>query len=316
MAVHTHPLISTIRMPIVLAAFALLMSGCALFAFHIHDARKATGPITSATTATTTPSQDAFMGIHLAAESAIVYDLSTGQVLFSQDGERQLPLASLTKLLSVYAALDTLPPTASIVISSSSLAMDGDYGFHEGESFVLRDLARFTLVSSANDAAEAIVEAADTYVGESTETLLAQTIAKLGLSHTRATNGTGLDENLQVSGGYGSARDVAILAGALLKKDPELAHATTKTSASVYSSGGTLHTLPNTNQDVVHVPGALLSKTGFTDLAGGNLVVIFDAGIGHPIALVVLGSTRDARFTDVDRLLQATLAYFAGGTHT
>jgi D-alanyl-D-alanine carboxypeptidase len=56
----------------------------------------------------------------------------------------------------------------------------------------------------------------------------------------------------------------------------------------------------------------MMSKTGYTDLAGGNLAVVFDAGIGHPVAVVVLGSTKEERFTDVQRLVRATSAQFAG----
>ena len=56
----------------------------------------------------------------------------------------------------------------------------------------------------------------------------------------------------------------------------------------------------------------LLSKTGLTDLAGGNLSLVFDVGIGHPVAVVVLGSTKSARFTDGVELVHATLAHFAG----
>ena len=59
------------------------------------------------------------------------------------------------------------------------------------------------------------------------------------------------------------------------------------------------------------MPGLLRSKTGFTDLAGGNLAVIFDAGMNHPVAIVVLGSTQSGRFTDVKTLMAATLAHFA-----
>jgi D-alanyl-D-alanine carboxypeptidase len=60
----------------------------------------------------------------------------------------------------------------------------------------------------------------------------------------------------------------------------------------------------------------LLSKTGFTDLAGGNLAIVFDAGVNHPVAVVVLGSTEDSRFTDVSELVGATLAHFAGTVPT
>ena len=47
------------------------------------------------------------------------------------------------------------------------------------------------------------------------------------------------------------------------------------------------------------IPGAEVSKTGFTDLAGGNLGVIVDVSVGHPVAIIVLGSTRNGRFEDV-----------------
>jgi D-alanyl-D-alanine carboxypeptidase len=71
----------------------------------------------------------------------------------------------------------------------------------------------------------------------------------------------------------------------------------------------------NTDPIVKTVPHLLLSKTGFTDLAGGNLALVFDAGIQHPIAVVVLGSTKSARFTDGAALVAATLAHFAGVAH-
>ena len=267
-------------------------------------------PLPIATTTVTAP--NAFMGLRLAGESAIVYDLSNGQTLYSQNADRQLPLASLTKLLSVYAGLQSLTLTTSITISSTSLAAEGDYGLTEGESFTFGSLAKFTLVASANDAAEAIAEAVETARGMDARTMLAGAAAAAGLSKTYAVNGSGLDVSTTQSGGYGSARDVAILAGKVLQKAPAIAEATTQPSITVRSLEGTVHSLPNTNQEVTHVPGILLSKTGYTDLAGGNLVVVFDAAIGHPVAVVVLGSTRDGRFADVDRLMQATRDYFAG----
>ena len=51
----------------------------------------------------------------------------------------------------------------------------------------------------------------------------------------------------------------------------------------------------------------IASKTGFTNLAGGNLAIVFDAGFMHPIAIVVLGSTIDGRFSDILKLQRAAL---------
>lgn len=281
-------------------------------------------PQTQAIVATSTPASsplpaavvaaDPFASMHLSGQAAIVVDLSNGHTLYSQNADKELPLASLTKLLTIFAAQKALSPSSPVTMSSTSLAQDGDYGFSEGETFAYKDIARLAMVNSSNDAAEAIAEAASTAQGVSVSDLMARTIAQAGLSHTSAVNGTGLDVDTTEAGAYGSARDIAKLAGEFLTAVPDVAKATTKPSATAYSTAGVAHSLPNTNPDVASMPGMLMSKTGYTDLAGGNLAIVFDAGIGHPIAVVVLGSTRDARFTDVEKLMRATLASFSQQT--
>jgi D-alanyl-D-alanine carboxypeptidase len=79
------------------------------------------------------------------------------------------------------------------------------------------------------------------------------------------------------------------------------------------SEDGFIHTAENTNKQVYSFPGLLGSKTGYTDYAGGNLAVVFDAGLNHPIAVVVLGSSLDGRFTDVRKLVDATAEYMTSG---
>ena len=80
---------------------------------------------------------------------------------------------------------------------------------------------------------------------------------------------------------------------------------TTEARASVTGRYGSLLTATNTN-DYISIPGLIGSKTGFTDLAGGNLAVIYDAGLNHLIAVVVLNSSRQGRFSDVEALVQLT----------
>lgn len=297
-----------------LAVLAVVVAPIALFAAFWERSDLSGDLITTPhPLATTTPTgPNPYAGIDIAGRAAIVYDLSTGQALFSQDADRQLPLASLTKLLSAYAGARAFSPATPITISSTSLAAEGESGLFESETFAFSDLARYSLVGSSNDAAEAITEAVSQRSGVQPAAMLAGAAASAGLTKTRATNGTGLDVDLATSGGYGSARDVAILAGELIKAAPDVAKATTHPSVTVRSASGIVHTLPNTNQGAIRVPGILLSKTGFTDLAGGNLVVVFDAGIDHPVAVVVLGSTVEGRFSDVNRLIDATHQYFAG----
>jgi D-alanyl-D-alanine carboxypeptidase (penicillin-binding protein 5/6) len=260
--------------------------------------------------AASTQSADPFTGLHLSGQAAIVVDLSNGHTLYSQNADAQLPLASLTKLLTIYEAQKVLSANSVVTMSSTSLAQDGDYGFKEGETFAYADIARLALTASSNDAAEAIAEAAEAVTGQSPEQFMANAVHAAGLSHTQASNGTGLDIDTTEAGAYGSARDIAQLAGEFSTAVPSVSKATTKRSVTITSLEGVSHSLANTNPDVSSLPGLILSKTGYTDLAGGNLAIVFDAGIGHPVAIVVLGSTRDARFTDVEKLMHATLTSF------
>jgi D-alanyl-D-alanine carboxypeptidase (penicillin-binding protein 5/6) len=302
---------------LLIAGTIVLIGGVALGTIALIgiDNLKPQKAMTTNIASSTLPIPNAYANLHLIGEAAIVYDLKTGDTLYAQDADQALPLASLTKLITMYGATGVLQDSSPVTITPSALAQNGDIadlGFSEGETFAFKDISRLALVASSNTAAAAIEEAAAASKHVSDTQLLASAIANAGLAHTRATNGTGLDINTEEAGAYGSARDIAILAGTLLVKAPDIAGSTIATSITIRSKQGTVHALPNTNQDVVRVPGILLSKTGFTDLAGGNLVVVYDAGIGHPVAVVVLGSTRDGRFSDVSQLINATGAHFAG----
>lgn len=266
---------------------------------------------TSAAIATSTV-PNAFAEVPIEAKAAIVYDLAFDEILYAKNADAQLPLASLTKLLTVYAALSNLSPETPITISAEAARLEAPRAFSAGQTFALADLARLTLVASLNDGAAAIATATALRENRSQYEALAGAAAALDLSQTYAVNGHGLDVSTAVSGGYGSAHDLARLAGALAVKSPLIAMATTRNYAEASSLGGTSFRVKNTDPLVNTIPGLILSKTGFTDLAGGNLALVFDAGIGHPIAIVVLGSSPKARFTDGSALVAATLAHFAG----
>jgi D-alanyl-D-alanine carboxypeptidase len=301
--------------PLIIALLGLA-GGVAAIAFFMPQSRTDTAAAQSAAAvlaSSTPPAPDAYAHISLIGKAAIVYDLTNGQTLYAQNANAPLPLASITKLLTMYAATSALSPNSSVTMTAQDLAETNDAadnGFAVGETFTFEDLARLTLAASSNNGAEAIAEAADQAESTNTSSLLASAATMLGLTQTAATNASGLDVNTEVSGGYGSAHDIAILAGALTKKAPLIAEATTLPSISITSSDGKRHTFANTDIDVTHYPGLLLSKTGYTDLAGGNLVIVYDAGINHPVAIVVLGSTESGRFTDVSQLMRATLAHF------
>ncbi len=252
-----------------------------------------------------------FSNVDVQAKAAIVIDLKNDRVLFEKDADAQLPLASLTKLLAVYAAVDAFPLEKKIAISARDANVDAPRAFTNGDAIPLGQLARLTLTASLNDGASAMVDAVAREKGESSAQVLTRTANALGLTETYANNGNGLDLTGSVSGAYGSARDMARLAGALVRRAPDIAIATTRSFAAEQVAGGASYRVKNTNPDVRRVPQLLLSKTGYTDLAGGNLALVFDVGIEHPVAVVVLGSTKASRFTDSELLVKATRAYFA-----
>ena len=257
----------------------------------------------------TAPKPNVYEGVKLSAKAAVVYDLTTGEVLFAHNAEAQLPLASLTKLVTVYASAEVMGDGV-VSITAESLAPEGDTGFTVGQTFTYTELAKLAMVGSSNDAAEAIALSAEKRYAKQ-GSLMAGAISALGLTQTYVTNGTGLDQTTSLSGGYGSAFDIAVLAGAFLQRIPEVAKATTLSSITTTSREGKSYTLKNTNPDAETISGLMLSKTGYTDLAGGNLAIVYDAGIRHPIAIVVLGSTKDERFLDVYNLVRATGKYFS-----
>jgi D-alanyl-D-alanine carboxypeptidase len=89
--------------------------------------------------------------------------------------------------------------------------------------------------------------------------------------------------------------------------------ATTYDSLQFSSLDGVAYLAENTNIIAKTVPGLLASKTGYTDLAGGNLAIAFDAGLAHPVIVVVLGSSQEGRFTDVEKLIAASVTKIGQG---
>lgn len=294
------------------AGFALLFASgvLAVFLFVPLAPRTPSAPAEMAVATSTAP--NAYADMPIEAKAAIVYDLALGQTLYEKNADAQLPLASLTKLLTVYAALAEMPSSAPVTITAEALRVEGPRAFSKGQTFALADLARLTLVASLNDGAAAIASAVAKRLDRPSQEVLAAAAAALGLPQTYAVNGSGLDANAAISGGYGSARDLARLAGAIVHTYPDIASATTKPFAEASAMNGVSFKVKNTDPMVDTIPGLLLSKTGYTDLAGGNLAIVFDAAIGHPVAVVVLGSSVKERFTDAATLIAASFAHFAG----
>lgn len=255
--------------------------------------------------------------VSVSAESAYVYDMTDGTTLFAKNPDTPLALASVTKLMLAAVVSDYLSPSNTVPITTSSLAPEGDSGLIVGESWRMQELLDFTLIMSSNDGAAALAEAAGRVVLAqhpeapqdpvlATVWAMNQKASTLGLTKTYYLSPNGLDASETMAGAYGSARDMAILFAYIVRTHPQAVAATAYQRDTFTSLEGTRHTAVTTNDSIGTIPGLIAGKTGYTDLAGGNLAIVFDTSLGHPIVVVVLGSTKDNRFSDVQ-----TLAEFA-----
>lgn len=259
-----------------------------------------------------------FDALSLQAKAVYVYDMADQRELYSRNSNAQLPLASLTKIMMTVTTLSILPQNSIITIDANALKSEGNSGLMDNERFHLVDLIELTLLESSNDGASAIANSAgssgilpvsDNFGRGSFVDSMNILAGKLDMNQTYFLNPTGLDETTGLSGAYGSAKDVANLFSYAISKYPEIFGVTTNENREFESVDLLKHKVKNTNTFVSKIPSLLASKTGYTDLAGGNLVIAFDAGVNHPIIVSVLGSTEKGRFEDAEKLVFASLEF-------
>lgn len=251
-----------------------------------------------------------FESVSLSADAAIVLDIQSGEVLYEKNADTRLPLASLTKVPLAFVVAESLDPQLFITLQEPLPALPDANGIAAGARLRVQDLIDYTLAASSNEGAVVLSRIADGAIRErfpeAPETLAVlwrmNTLAgERRLSQTSFANPTGLDVDETTAGAYGSARDTAWFFAFFAEKNPDIFAKTTK---SAFSFGPVA--VGNTNQALSAIPGFVLGKTGFTDLAGGNLAVVFEAHLGRPVAIVVLGSTKEGRFADVRTLVNLT----------
>ena len=261
---------------------------------------------------------DQFPQVSLEAKAAYVYDLRTGEVIFSKNEDKRLPLASLTKLMSALVARDISPDYGIVTVGEEALENDGDSGLFRDEKWALKDLLDFSLITSSNDGMRAVAlalgalsraDATDDEIINDFVGRMNEKASDLGLKNTYFWNETGLDQSDIKGGAYGTAEDVTALMAFIIMEFPDLLAATQESVSEFASLDNNVHVARNTNDIISDIPGLLASKTGFTDTAGGNLSIIFDPELGRPIVVTVLGSTEGGRFDDVKKLVEASLEY-------
>ena len=158
----------------------------------------------------------------IGAESYLVIDAATGDVLASENARMRLPPASLTKIMTSYIIADEIEQGRitlddRVPISVKAWRMEGSRMFiREGTEVSVADLLRGIVIQSGNDASVAMAE----YIAGDEEAfagLMTQTAKSLGMDNTNFINATGLPDEMH----YTTAEDLAILTRALINRFPE-----------------------------------------------------------------------------------------------
>lgn len=243
------------------------------------------------------------------AKAVFVYDATTDKILYEKNADEAIPLASIAKLATAITANILIPENQKITISDKSLLTSGDNGLIAGEVWNRDDLLGFMLVVSSNDAAMAIKESYEKS-GKDFIKEVNSNLQKIGLDRTTVYTPSGLDTGGR-PGAIGSASDVAKLALYFLEAMPDIAKKTTMSQSEFRNVNGKSHFISNTNDLTVQIDNLLASKTGYTNLAGGNLVIVYRVPVfGNTVVIVVLGSTKNDRFVDISRYMEGVENYY------
>ena len=226
----------------------------------------------------------------LAAKSWLLIEISSGQVLAAEQPEQRLEPASLTKLMTAYLTFSalrqrTLTLDQPLPVSERAWRMGGSKMFVKVDTRVsVEDLIKGMIVQSGNDAcivlAEAIAGSEENFAQ-----MMNREARRLGMTQTNFRNSTGMPDPEH----YTTARDLAILATALIKEFPEEYRKYYSMKEFRYAD----ITQPNRNRLLWNDPSVDGMKTGHTEAAGYCLVssAIRDQ---RRLLAVVLGTTSDA----------------------
>lgn len=200
--------------------------------------------------------------VSTSATASILMDADSGRVLYEHNADRQMLIASTTKILTALVALREGNLSDMVKVSREAAYTEGSSMYlKEGEQLTLETLLYGLMLCSGNDAAVAIAQ----HVGGSTAAfveMMNETAHELGMANSSFANPNGLDADTH----YSTARDMAILACAALENETLLRIASTKNM----TIGG--RTMTNHNKLLSYQEGCLGLKTGYTKAAGRTLV--------------------------------------------
>jgi len=201
------------------------------------------------------------------AEHAIVVDFDTNEILFEKNSNLKTPPASMTKIMTIYAAFDRIKNTDlsienECIVSAKAYKMGGSRTFLEIDDKVsINDLLKGIIIQSGNDASVALAECLAGTEGDFAK-LMNVYAKRLGMTNTNFVNSSGWPEENH----YSTVKDLAILSNAVIKKFPDfyLYFADQEFTYNEIKQ-------PNRNKLLSSVQGADGLKTGFTKASGWGI---------------------------------------------
>ena len=229
------------------------------------------------------------------AQSFVLLDADTGQVLAERAADEPRLVASTVQLLTVITALQELDPDDEVVVGPEADPGEGGAGasVDPGETWTVADLLDAIIVRSGNDAARALAGAVTDGDLDAFTDRMEATAERLGLEDVVLTEPTGLADANRLS-----ARALGTIARVALA-DPRIVEAASQDTVDLPD----LPVLGNRNLLVGSYDGATGLKTGHTSAAGWCLVASAERD-GAELIAVVLGAREDAdRFSEAAALL-------------
>ncbi|MFH1668075.1 MAG: serine hydrolase [Candidatus Komeilibacteria bacterium] len=246
------------------------------------------------------------LGVKLSAETALAFDWETKAILWQQNNERQRPIASLTKLMTVLVWLENNPGwQVPVTISKDDYREGGTFYLFTGEVVTTEDLFYSTLIASDNNATIALVRSSG--LSESDFVIKMNAKAKeLRMWQTYFIEPTGLD-NRNVS----SANDLLRLISVAYENDRIKDAISRKDYSYSIRNTGRRNYFVSTDMLLDSYLDVLGGKTGYSDEAGGCLAIKVQDPEQHKIGVIILGSEDHyTRFDDAKALAQWTFDNF------
>jgi len=237
------------------------------------------------------------------ATSVLVYDLDKRKILFEKSINKELPIASLTKLMTALVVIEEGKDLTDkwLTFNQDDLSVEGSKNiFRDGEEYKTESLLKALLISSSNESAQLLARSLEESDQEAEDfsQLMNEKAIKLELENTNFSNPVGLDGN-----NFSTARDLLKISQAIVSHENKIFGSTKLAEETIYSKKERAVKIKNTNGIISSIPDLLLSKTGHTDLAKDCMLIVKEFQQDR-VLLIILGA--DNRDIEMTRLIDWT----------